>query len=82
MSIHRVETTVTSDGTLTLTDLPSRSPSPDRWRNATIDRVEEAEMRVNSWEWQMLTVFHSPYTQRLLYRMKSPLSKRLWCKYL
>ncbi len=31
----------------------------------------------SSWEWQTLMVFHSPSTQRLLRRMKSPLSGRL-----
>lgn len=32
----------------------------------------------NSWQWQMLLVFLSPSTQRVLARLKSPLSKRLW----
>ncbi len=32
----------------------------------------------NSWLWQMLLVFLSPSTQRVLHRMKSPLSKTLW----
>ena len=31
----------------------------------------------NSWEWQTLMVCHSPSTQRLLRRMKSPLSPQL-----
>ena len=55
---------------------PTRAPSPD-WRKASRDRVEEAELRFSSWEWQTLTVCHSPCTPRLLHRMKSPLSKRL-----
>lgn len=34
----------------------------------------------SSWEWQTFMVFLSPSTQRLLRRMKSPLSKRLLCR--
>ena len=30
------------------------------------------------WQWQMLLVFLSPSTRRVLARLKSPLSKRLW----
>ncbi len=32
----------------------------------------------NSWQWQTLLVFLSPFTQQVLRRMKSPLSKTLW----
>ena len=32
----------------------------------------------NSWLWQTLLVFLSPRTQRVLARLKSPLSKQLW----
>ena len=32
----------------------------------------------NSWLWQTLMVFLSPYTQQVLRHMKSPLSKKLW----
>jgi transposase len=32
----------------------------------------------NSWLWQTFMVFLSPSTQRVLRRMRSPLSKRLW----
>ena len=31
----------------------------------------------SSWQWQTLLVFHSPYTRRLLRRMKSDLSEKL-----
>ena len=32
----------------------------------------------NSWSWQTLLVFLSPPTQRVLARLKSPLSRQLW----
>jgi transposase len=34
----------------------------------------------SSWQWQMVQVFLSPFTQRLLRRMKSPLSRTLCLK--
>jgi len=34
----------------------------------------------SSWQWQTVLVFHSPFTRRLLRRMKSPLSEKLLFK--
>ena len=34
----------------------------------------------SSWQWQTLLVFLSPSTQRVLVRLKSPLSKQLWTR--
>jgi Transposase and inactivated derivatives len=39
-------------------------------------RLSGAKAR-SSWWWQTMLVFHSPYTRRLLRRMKSDLSERL-----
>ena len=44
-------------------------------------RLSGAKAR-NSWWWQTMLVFHSPYTRRLLRRMKSPLSEKLSFKVL
>jgi transposase len=46
------------------------------WETPSAARV------ASSWQWQMALVFLSPYTQRLLRRMKSPLSEKLLPKYL
>jgi hypothetical protein len=46
-------------------------------KGAPVSEKPSGARGLSSWQWQMALVFLSPYTLRLLRRMKSPLFERL-----